>query len=67
MPKKTADNETKTVHSREEAQEIAINEDETSKNRQQGQKRKKNAKGNEESSEEEQLLPQERTTIDIRI
>ncbi len=64
---KLADDETKTVHSQEEAQKLAINEDEKSKNGQQEQKKKKNAKDNKDETEEGALLPQERTTIDIRI
>lgn len=67
---KLADHDTKTVHSQEEAQRLTINHDEAGNSGQQEPQKKKKAKAdkaNKEADKDEILLPQERTTIDIRI
>ena len=57
----------RSVHTQSEAQKTAITEDQRRKNNNQRQKDKNADEKNTDKKEEEQLLPQERHTIDIRI
>lgn len=62
-----SERDVRSVHTQSEAQKTVITEDQKQKNSNQRQKDKSADEKNTENKEEEQLLPQERHTIDIRI